>query len=186
MNPENLNTENISTQTPKMINKEFHRYCIIPLYLSSGDSNLGPISLRFSANMKIFKHSSSKNDSYSLGITIPDELLDRFRSFEKRINELAFFQKNEVKKLNSGFGNFNKGDFHLVKEDKSGKPNIYAKLYVDRDNFSAPFFRVVDGNKKQRISDSLGLVGVPLNGKIVLRIKQLFCGGVKALTCVVQ
>ena len=40
--------------------------------------------------------------------------------------------------------------------------------------------------KKQRMTDSLGLVGVPLNGKVVLRIKQLFCGGVKALTCVVQ
>ena len=84
------------------------------------------------------------------------------------------------------FGNFNKGDFNLVKEDKSEKPKIYAKLYSERDAFSASFFRLVEGNRKQKITDSMKLVGVPLNGKVVLRIKQLFCGGVKALTCIVQ
>ena len=194
MNPKDIHITNISTGTPKLINKESHRYCIIPLEMTSGGEKIGPLSLKFEARMKIFKHSAQAgNDSYSLGITVPDDLIEKFKSFEKRINELALFRKNEVRNLNLNFGNFNKGDFHLIKEDKSGDSKIYAKLYVNeryKTNSTAPFFRIIgniDGRKiKQRISDNLNLVGVPLNGTIVLQIKQLFCGNLRALTCVVQ
>ena len=89
-------------------------------------------------------------------MTLPDEMLEKFESFEKRINELAFERKNEVKKLNANFGNFHMGDFHLIKEDKSGNPKIYAKLYVDKVqplNSSAIFYRLVDEKKKEKIKD---------------------------------
>ena len=127
-----------------------------------------------------------------MGITIPDELAEKFESIEKRINELALSRKNEVRKLNLNFGNFHQGDFHLIKEDKSGNPKIYAKLYVDKVqplNSSAIFYRLVDVDgrkKKEKIRDNLELEGVPLNGIVVVVLKQLFCGNLRALTCVVQ
>ena len=191
MNPKNIDITNISTRTPKLINKESHRYCLIPLDITS-EGKIGSLSLKFEARMKIFKHSSSGNDSYSLGISIPDELVEKFESVEKRINELAFERKNEVRKLNANFGNFHMGDFHLIKEDKSGNPKIYAKLYVDKVqplNSSATFYRLVDVDgrkKKEKIRDNLELEGVPLNGIVVVVLKQLFCGNLRALTCVVQ
>ena len=193
MNPKDIHIINISAGKPKLINKESHRYCIIPLEMVSGGEKIGPLSFKFASRMKIFKHTSSGTDSYSLGITIPDELLEKFLSFENRINHLAVEKKREVRTLNSNFGNFQTGDFHLIKEDKSGNPKIYAKLYVDKLNprsSSGAFFRVLrgeDGRKrKERIRDNLVLEGVPLDGIVVLQIKQLFCGNLRALTCVVQ
>ena len=45
----------------------------------------------------------------------------------------------------------------------------------------------VDGRKKkEKIRDNLELEGVPLNGIVVVVLKQLFCGNLRALTCVVQ
>ena len=159
----------------------------------SGGEKIGPLSFKFASRMKIFKHTSSGTDSYSLGITIPDELLEKFLSFENRINQLAIEKKREVRSLNSNFGNFQTGDFHLIKEDKSGNPKIYAKLYVDRlhpQSSSGSFLRVIygeDGRKrKERIKDNLELEGVPLDGIVVLQLKQIFCGNIKSLTCVVQ
>ena len=120
MNPNDLHFTNISTGTPKMIKKESHRYCIIPLEIASGGQNIGPLSLKFDAKMKIFKHATAGNNSYS----------------------------------------------------------------------TAPFFRIIgnlDGRKlKQRIKDNLELEGVPLDGIVVLQLKQIFCGNIKSLTCVVQ
>ena len=188
MNPKNIDITNISTRTPKLINKESHRYCIIPIEMTSS-GKIGSLSLKFEARMKIFKHSSSGNDSYSLGISIPDELVEKFESFEKRINDLALLRKNEVRNLNLNFGNFHQGDFHLIKEDKSGNPKIYAKLYVDKVqplNSSAIFYRLVDEKKKEKIKNNLELEGVPLDGIVVVSLKQLFCGNLRALTCVVQ
>ena len=188
MNPENLNTENISTQPPKLINKESHKYCIIPISNEEGKN----LNLKFEARMKIFKHSSSGNDSYSLGITIPEEVLDKFNEIEKRVNILAKERQAEVRKLNNNFGNYHLGDFQLLKTDKSDNQKIYAKLYVDRlnpSNSSARFYRLVDVDgkkKKEKIKNSLELEGIPLHGIVVLTLKQLFCGNLRALTCVVQ
>ena len=101
-------------------------------------------------------------------------------------------KKSEIKSLNSNFGNFQKGDFHLIKEDQSGNPKIYAKLYADKVSpmsSSAAFYRMAEGEgkkMKQKIKNNLELVGVPLDGIVVINLKQIFCGNIKALTCVVQ
>ena len=94
--------------------------------------------------------------------------------------------------MNSNFGNFQKGDFHLIKEDQSGNPKIYAKLYADKVSpmsSSAAFYRMAEGEgrqMKQKIKNNLELVGVPHDGIVVINLKQIFCGNIKALTCVVQ
>ena len=188
MNPENLNIDDITTLSPTKINKESQRYCVIPIKHEKDK----PLSLKFEARMKIFKHSSEKTDSYSLGITIPEELENKFKEIEQKINILAKERQTEVKKLNNNFGDYHVGDFHLLKSDKSENPKIYAKLYVDRFNplnSSATFYRVVDVDgrkKKEKVKNNLELEGIPLNGIVVVNVKQLFCANIKALTCVVQ
>ena len=80
----------------------------------------------------------------------------------------------------------------MIKEDKSGKPKIYAKLYPSKNEplqTSAFFYRLVEKNGrkgKSMILDELKLTGVPLEGTCVLKIKQLFCGTAKSITCTVD
>ena len=146
----------------------------------------GPLRFKFPCRMKIFQHEKA----FSLGITPSANLIEKFQEIEDRLNELAVEKRSEVHKLHPTFAKFQDGDFHLLKEDKSENRKIYGKLYVDRlskDSFSAPFYRAeVEDKTKRKIKNSVDLVGVPLDGIVVLDLKQIFCGNLKALTCVVK
>ena len=180
MDPLNLNLKNISTKKPELVKKESHKYCVIPLEMENG-----PLRFKFPCRMKIFQHEKD----FSLGITPSANLIEKFQEIEDRLNELAVEKRSEVHKLHPTFAKF-QGDFHLLKEDKSENRKIYGKLYVDRlskDSFSAPFNRAeVKDKTKRKIKNSVDLVGVPLDGIVVLDLKQIFCGNLKALTCVVK
>ena len=73
-----------------MISKTSYKYCTIPLEMNMGETKK-PLRLKFNARMKIFHHES--NNTYLLGVTIPEDLLETFERFESRINDLAFEKK---------------------------------------------------------------------------------------------
>ena len=101
--------------------------------------------------------------------------------------------KSEISKIGPSFARFQEGDFTLVKTDKSEQEKIYAKIYpskIPTTDFSCRFWELCDssGGKKtkQPILRQKDLVNMPLRGQVVFSIKHLFCGNVKAITCIVD
>ena len=77
----------------------------------------------------------------------------------------------------------------LVKTDKSEQEKIYAKIYppkLPNSDFSCRFWELCDDGKKKPILRAKRLIGMPLRGQAVFSIKHLFCGNVKAITCIVD
>ena len=81
-----------------------------------------------------------------------------------------------------------------MKTDKSEQEKIYAKIYSSKlpnSDFSCRFWEVCDegtsgAKKKKPISKAKKLVNIPLRGQVVFSVKHLFCGNVKAITCIVD
>ena len=48
------------------------------------------------------------------------------------------------------------------------------------------FWELCDDGKKKPILKQKELIGMPLRGQVVFSIKHLFCGNVKAITCIVD
>ena len=101
--------------------------------------------------------------------------------------------KPEISKIGPSFAKFQEGDFILVKTDKSEQEKIYAKIYpskIPNTDFSCRFWELCNpsGGKKQKqpILRQKDLVNMPLRGQVVFSIKHLFCGNVKAITCIVD
>ena len=73
---------------------------------------------------------------------------------------------------------------------KSEQEKIYAKIYPSKlpnSDFSCRFWEVCDeGTRKKPISKAKKLVNIPLRGQVVFSVKHLFCGNVKAITCIVD
>ena len=145
--------------------------------------------MKLKTKFKVFAH----EDSFSLGITIPEEQLDFFTQLESHLNSAAKKIKPEIAKLGQSFARFQEGDFILVKTDKSEQEKIYAKIYpskIPTTDFSCRFWELCEssGEKKtkQPILRQKELVNIPLRGQVVFSIKHLFCGNVKAITCIVD
>ena len=84
-----------------------------------------PFQIHLQTRFKIYEH----EDSFSMGIDIPEEQLKFFKNLEEKLNDLAMKNKQEVAKLNKTFGKYQHGDFRVIKTDKSEKKNkIYANL----------------------------------------------------------
>ena len=62
---------------------------------------------------------------------------------------------------------------------------IYGKLYHKNKKITCPFWELVGSKKKQKI-DPLDLIGVPLLGDVVVEVRQIFCGNIKSITCIVK
>ena len=82
-----------------------------------------------------------------------------------------------------------------MKTDKSEQEKIYAKIYpskIPTTDFSCRFWELCEsfpGEKKDESNPLLrqkDLVNMPLWGQVVFSIKHLFCGNVKAITCIVD
>ena len=152
--------------------------------------------MKLKTKFKVFAH---QEDSFSLGITIPEEQLDFFKDLEKHLNSAAKKMKPEIAKIGPSFARFQEGDFTLVKTDKSEQEKIYAKIYpskIPTTDFSCRFWELCESSgengsaerkkKKQPILRQKDLVNMPLRGQVVFSIKHLFCGNVKAITCIVD
>ena len=144
--------------------------------------------MKLKTKFKIFAHSSqNQEDSFSLGITLPEEHIDFFEELEKHLNSAAMKMKKEIAKIGP-FARFQEGDFVLVKTDKSEQEKIYAKIYpskIPTTDFSCRFWELCE-NRKKPILRQKDLVNIPLRGQVVFSIKHLFCGNVKAITCIVD
>ena len=179
MNPETISIPDCHLDTPVKRSSGKISFCLIPCL-----NNDKKLQVKLKTKFKIFAH---QEDSFSLGITIPEEQLDFFTDLEKHLNTAAMTMKKEIAKIGP-FARFQEGDFVLVKTDKSEQPKIYAKIYpskIPTMDFSCRFWELCE-KKKKPIPRQKDLVNIPLRGQVVFSIKHLFCGNVKAITCIVD
>ena len=192
MNPETISIPDCHLDTPVKRSSGKISFCLIPCL-----NNDKKLQVKLKTKFKIYSHQggAANEDSFSLGITIPEEQLDFFKDLEKHLNSAAMTKKKEVTKIGPSFARFQEGDFTLVKTDKSEQEKIYAKIYpskIPTTDFSCRFWELCESSgesfkkKKQLILRQKDLVNMPLRGQVVFSIKHLFCGNVKAITCIVD
>ena len=192
MNPAKISIPDCTLDTPVKKSSGKISFCLLPCL-----HNNERLQVKLATKFKIFSHqrsaASSDEDSFSLGITLPDESKKFFEDLEKHLNALAKKKKPEVKEIGPNFARFQEGDFFLLKTDKSEQEKIYAKIYPSKlpnQDFSCRFWEVCDegtsgAKKKKPISKAKKHVNIPLRGQVVFSVKHLFCGNVKAITCIV-
>ena len=184
MNPETISIPDCHLDTPVKRSSGKISFCLIPCL-----NNDKKLQVKLKTKFKIFAHASPhQEDSFSLRITIPEEQLDFFKELESHLNSAAMTMKKEIAKIGPSFARFQEGDFVLVKTDKSEQPKIYAKIYpskIPTTDFSCRFWELCE-NRKKPILRQKDLVNIPLRGQVVFSIKHLFCGNVKAITCIVD
>ena len=181
MNPETISIPDCQLDTPVKRSSGKISFCLIPC-LNNGKR----LQVKLQTKFKIFAH---QEDSFSLEITLPEEQLDFFKDLEKHLNSAAMKMKKEISKIGPSFARFQEGDFVLVKKDKSEQEKIYAKIYsskIPTTDFSCRFWELCENRKKRQIVKQKELVNIPLRGQVVFSIKHLFCGNVKAITCIVD
>ena len=191
MNPETISIPDCHLDTPVKRSSGKISFCLIPCL-----NNDQKLQVKLKTKFKIFAHQgdAAHEDSFSLGITIPEEQLDFFTQLESHLNSAAKKMKPEIAKIGQSFAKFQEGDFILVKTDKSEQEKIYAKIYpskIPTTDFSCRFWELCESSgerkKKQPIlRQKKELVNIPLRGQVVFSIKHLFCGNVKAITCIVD
>ena len=190
MNPETISIPDCHLGSPVKRTTGKISFCLIPCL-----NNDNKLQVKLKTKFKVFAHQgdAAHEDSFSLGITIPEEQLDFFTQLESHLNSAAKKMKPEISKLGQSFARFQEGDFILVKTDKSEQEKIYAKIYpskIPTTDFSCRFWELCEssGEKKtkQPILRQKELVNIPLRGQVVFSIKHLFCGNVKAITCIVD
>ena len=183
MNPETISISDCTLDDPVKKSSGKISFCLIPC-LHNGER----LQVKLPTRFKIYSHS----DSFSLGISLPENSLKFFRDLEKHLNALAMKKTKEVEKIGRIFARYDQGDFSLLKVDKSEQEKIYAKIYPSKlpnQDFSCRFWQLceVKGRKKKKpILHPTTLINMPLRGQVVFSVKHLFCGNVKTITCIVD
>ena len=180
MNPEQISIPDCTLDDPVKKSSGKISFCLIPC-LHNGER----LQVKLPTRFKIYSHS----DSFSLGISLPENSLEFFRDLEKHLNALAKEKKKEVAKIGQVFGRYQEGDFSLLKVDKSEQEKIYAKIYTSKlpnQDFSCRFWQLCGAKKKKPIPHPTKLINMPLRGQVVFSVKHLFCGNVKTITCIVD
>ena len=186
MNPETISIPNCTLDNPVKNSSGKISFCLLPCLYK--DERL---QVRLPTRFKIYSHpgNGNGNDSFSLGISIPENSLEFFRDLEKHLNALAMKKTKEVEKIGRSFARYDEGDFSLLKVDKSEQEKIYAKIYSSKlpnQDFSCRFWQLCTGKKKKPIPHPTKLINMPLRGQVVFSVKHLFCGNVKTITCIVD
>ena len=190
MNPEQILIPDCTLDDPVKKSSGNISFCLIPCLHK--DERL---QVKLPTRFKIYSHpgNGNGNDSFSLGISIPENSLNFFRDLEKHLNALAKEKKKEVAKIGQVFGRYQEGDFSLLKVDKSEQEKIYAKIYsstLPNQDFSCRFWQLCTAKsgakKKKPIPHPTTLINMPLRGQVVFTVKHLFCGNVKTITCIVD
>ena len=192
MNPEIISIPDCTLDDPVKKSSGKISFCLLPC-LHNGER----LQVKLPTRFKIYSHSGNGNDSFSLGISLPENSLKFFRDLEKHLNALAMKKKTEVEKIGRIFARYNEGDFSFLKVDKSEQEKIYAKIYPSKlpnQDFSCRFWQLCTvksgasgGQKKKKpIPHPATLINMPLRGQVVFSVKHLFCGNVKTITCIVD
>ena len=148
MNPETISIPNCTLDNPVKKSSGKISFCLLPC-LHKGER----LQVRLPTRFKIYSHS----DSFSLGISIPENSLEFFRDLEKHLNALAMKKTKEVEKIGRSFARYDQGDFSLLKVDKSEQEKIYAKIYTSKlpnQDFSCRFWQLCGAKKKKPIPPS--------------------------------
>ena len=148
MNPEQISIPNCTLDNPVKKSSGKISFCLLPC-LHKGER----LQVRLPTRFKIYSHS----DSFSLGISIPENSLEFFRDLEKHLNTLAMKKTKEVEKIGRSFARYDEGDFSLLKVDKSEQEKIYAKIYTSKlpnQDFSCRFLAALRGEEKETNSPS--------------------------------
>ena len=93
MNPETISIPDCHLDTPVKRSSGKISFCLIPCL-----NNDKKLQVKLKTKFKIFAH---QEDSFSLGITIPEEQLDFFKDLEQHLNTAAMTMKKEIAKLGS-------------------------------------------------------------------------------------
>ena len=184
MNPETISIPNCTLDDPVKKSSGKISFCLLPCLHK--DERL---QVKLPTRFKIYSHPGNGNDSFSLGISIPENSLKFFRGLEKHLNALAMKKTKEVEKIGKNFARYDQGDFSLLKVDKSEQEKIYAKIYSSKlpnQDFSCRFWQLCGAKKKKPIPHPTKLINMPLRGQVVFSVKHLFCGNVKTITCIVD
>ena len=137
MNPETISIPNCTLDNPVKNSSGKISFCLLPCLHK--DERL---QVKLPTRFKIYSHPGNGNDSFSLGISIPENSLEFFRDLEKHLNALAMKKTKEVEKIGRSFARYDEGDFSLLKVDKSEQEKIYAKIYSSKlpnQDFSCRF-----------------------------------------------
>ena len=186
MNPETISIPDCTLDNPVKKSSGKISFCLLPC-LHNGER----LQVKLPTRFKIYSHpgNGNGNDSFSLGISIPENSLEFFRDLEKHLNALAMKKTKEVEKIGRSFARYDQGDFSLLKVDKSEQEKIYAKIYPSKlpnQDFSCRFWQLCGAKKKKPIPHPTKLINMPLRGQVVFSVKHLFCGNVKTITCIVD
>ena len=188
MNPEKISIPDCTLDEPVKKSSGKISFCLLPC-LHKGER----LQIKLPTRFKIYSHSGNGgNDSFSLGISLPEDSLKFFRELQNHLNSLAIKKKKEVEKIGRIFARYDEGDFSFLKVDKSEQEKIYAKIYPSKlpnQDFSCRFWQLCtakSGKKKKPIPHPTKLINMPLRGQVVFSVKHLFCGNVKTITCIVD
>ena len=194
MNPEKISIPDCTLDDPVKKSSGKISFCLLPC-LHNGER----LQVKLPTRFKIYSHpGNGGNDSFSLGISLPEHSLKFFRDLEKHLNALAMKKTKEVEKIGRIFARYDQGDFSLLKVDKSEQEKIYAKIYssqLPNQDFSCRFWQLCTAKggasssgakKKKPIPHPAKLINMPLRGQVVFSVKHLFCGNVKTITCIVD
>ena len=188
MNLEKISIPDCTLDKPVKKSSGNISFCLLPC-LHRGEK----IQIRLPTRFKIYSHGQADQVSFSLGISLPENSLEFFKDLEKRLNLLALEKKDEVKEIGKNFARYQKGDFALLKVDKSEQEKIYAKIYPSKlpnQDFACRFWQLCTVSKgikkKKSLPHPATLTNMPLRGQVVFSVKHLFCGNVKTITCIVD
>ena len=148
MNPETISIPNCTLDNPVKKSSGKISFCLLPC-LYNGER----LQVKLPTRFKIYSHS----DSFSLGISIPENSLEFFRDLEKHLNALAIKKTKEVEKIGRSFARYDEGDFSLLKVDKSEQEKIYAKIYTSKlpkPRFLLQILAALRGEEKETYSPS--------------------------------
>ena len=164
MNPETISIPDCTLDDPVKKSSGNISFCLIPC-LHNGER----LQVKLPTRFKIYSHS----DSFSLGISLPENSLKFFKDLEKHLNALAMKKTKEVEKIGRNFARYDQGDFSLLKVDKSEQEKIYAKIYPSKlpnQDFSCRFWQLCEdkgAKKKKPIPHPTKLINMPLRGQVV-------------------
>ena len=90
MNPETISIPDCHLGSPVKRSTGKLSFCLVPCL-----NNDNKLQVKLKTKFKIYSH---QEDSFSLGITIPEEQLDFFKDLEKHLNSAAKKMKPEIAK----------------------------------------------------------------------------------------
>ena len=123
MNPAKISIPDCTLDTPVKKSSGKISFCLLPCL-----HNNERLQVKLATRFKIFSH---QEDSFSLGITLPEENIKFFKNLETHLNALATKRKSEVKEIGPNFARYQQGANQNRKRFmlKSTLPNFPTQIF---------------------------------------------------------